>query len=49
MVKWFLKGFNDDFLTRIQQQAYSDFEILEKEYVKDLLEYIEILKVGIVN
>lgn len=49
MIKWFLRGFNDDFLTRIQKQAYSDFEMIEKEYVKDLSEYIEILKAGIVK
>ncbi len=49
MIKWFLKGFNDDFLTRIQKQAYSDLEMIEKEYVKDLSEYIEILKAGIVK
>ena len=49
MVKWFLKGFNDDFLTRIQEEAYSDFEMIEKEYVKNLSECIEILKAGIVK
>ena len=49
MIKWFLKGFNDEFLTKAQQQGYSDFEIIEKEYVKNLSEYIEILKVGIVK
>lgn len=49
MIKWFLRGFNDDFLTRIQKQAYSDFEMIEKEYVKALSEYIEILKAGIVK
>ncbi len=49
MIKWFLKGFNDDFLTRIQKQAYSDLEMIEKEYVKDLSEYIEMLKAGIVK
>lgn len=49
MIKWFLKGFSDDFLTKIQKQAYSDFEIIEKEYVKNLSEYIEILKLGIVK
>ena len=30
MIKWFLKGFNDDFLTRIQKQDYSDLELIEK-------------------
>lgn len=49
LIKWFLKGFNDDFLTRIQKQDYSDLEMIEKEYVKDLSEYIEILKAGIVK
>lgn len=49
VVKWFLKGFNDDFLTKIQKQAYAGFEMIEKEYVKDLSEYIEILKTGIVK
>ena len=49
MVKWFLKGFNDDFLTKIQKQAYSSFEVIEKEYIKELSEYIEVLKVGIVK
>lgn len=49
MIKWFLKGFNDDFLVKIQKQAYSDFETIEKEYVRNLSEYIEILKTGIVK
>ncbi len=49
IIKWLLKGFNDDFLTRIQKQAYSNFKMIEKEYVKDLSEYIEILKVGIIK
>ena len=49
VVKWFLKGFNDDFLKKIQEQAYADFEMIEKEYVKELSEYIEILKAGIVK
>lgn len=49
VVKWFLKGFNDDFLSKMQKQAYADFGMIEKEYVKDLSEYIEILKSGIVK
>ena len=49
MIKWFLKGFNDDFLKKKQKQAYSDLEMIEKEYVKDLSEYIEMLKAGIVK
>ena len=49
VVKWFLEGFNDYFFKRIQKQAYSDFEMIKKEYVKELSEYIEILKAGIVK
>ncbi len=49
IIKWLLKGFNDDFLTGIQKQACSDFDMIEKEYVKDLSEYIEILKAGIIK
>lgn len=49
MVKWFLKGFNDDFLIKIQKQTYSSFKTIEKEYVKDLSEYMEILKTGIIK
>lgn len=49
LIKWLLKGFNDDFLTRIQKQAHLDFEMLEKEYLKNLSEYIEILKAGIIK
>ena len=36
-------------MTKIQEQAYADFEMIEKEYVKKLSEYIEILKAGIVK
>lgn len=49
MIKWFLKGFNDDFLTKMQKHGYSDFELIEKEYIKNLSEYIEMLKAGIVK
>lgn len=49
VIKWFLKGFNDDFLTKIQKCADSDFEMLKREYVKELSAYLEILKAGIVK
>lgn len=49
MIKWFLKGFNDNFMTKLQKQGYSDFELIEKEYIKNLSEYIEMLKAGIVK
>ena len=49
IIRWFLKGFKDDFLTGIQKQAYSDLEMIQKEYIKDLSVYIEILKAGIIK
>lgn len=47
MLKWFLKGFNDDFLVQIQKAQNTNFEEIEKEYMKNLKEYMEILKAGI--
>lgn len=47
MLKWFLKGFNDDFLAQIQKAQNTNFEEIEKEYMKNLKEYMEILKAGI--
>ncbi len=47
MLKWFLKGFNDDFLTQIQKAQNTNFEEIEKEYMKNLKEYMKILKAGI--
>lgn len=49
LIRWFLKGFNDDFLTRMQEQAPSSLQAIEKEYVTSLSEYLEILKVGILK
>lgn len=49
LIKWFLKGFNEDFLTGLQKNSSSDLKTTEKEYVKNLTEYIEILKTGIVR
>ncbi len=49
MLKWILKGFNEDFLIQIQKKQEIDFRETEKEYVKKLSEYMEILKVGIIK
>lgn len=49
MLKWFLKGFNEDFLIQIQKKQDIDFREAEKEYTKKLSEYMEILKVGIIK
>lgn len=49
ILKWFLKGFNEDFMTHIQEQDKSDISKLQHEYVKSLSEYITILKYGLIN
>lgn len=45
ILKWVLKGFNDDFSESVQIERYS-FENLHNEYVRILTGYIEILKSG---
>lgn len=46
ILKWFLKGFNEDFLQHIQNNN-SSFEFLQHEYVQSLTEHMEILKNGL--
>lgn len=48
ILKWFLKGFNENFLEHIQNESYS-FEHLHNEYVRNLTEYMEILKTGLLK
>lgn len=47
LLKWFLKGFNEDFSVQLQVLQDTDFEKLKKEYVNRLSEYLELLKTGI--
>lgn len=47
LLKWFLKGFNEDFSVQLQVLQDTDFEKLKKEYVNRLSEYLELLKKGI--
>lgn len=49
IIKWFLKGFNEDFLSQIQIQSNSDLETLRQEYTASLSEHLEILKMGLVK
>ena len=49
ILKWFLKGFNDDFRSRIQMQNNTDLEWARKEYVASLTEYLELLKAGLMK
>lgn len=48
ILKWFLKGFNEDFSGPIASDSCS-FEYLQKEYVRRLTEYMEILKNGLLK
>ena len=45
VLKWFLKGFNEDFLESIRIDNLS-LEHIKNEYKKSLTEYMEILKIG---
>ena len=47
IIKWFLKGFNEDFLSQIQIQSNSDFETIRQEYTASLSEHLEMLKTGL--
>lgn len=51
ILKWFLKGFNEDFLRHIQSgdSSSSSLVFLQKEYVWKLTEYMEMLKNGLLK
>lgn len=49
ILKWFLKGFNEDFLSRIGKQSNRDFEEIEEEYIASLSKHLEMLKRGLVK
>lgn len=48
ILKWVLKGFNEDFLQNIHKDNLS-FESLHHEYVQNLTEHMEILKKGLLT
>lgn len=48
ILEWFLKGFNEDFLEHIQSDRCS-FEYLHGEYVRNLTEYMEMIKFGLLK
>lgn len=48
ILKWFLKGFNENFLGHVPNESYS-FGHLLNEYVRNLTEYMEILKTGLLK
>jgi len=51
VLKWFLQGFNADFIERIEVQNGNKSEInqIRNEYVTHLTDYIDILKKGIID
>lgn len=48
LLKWFLKGFNEEFLGSVEIDNYS-FEHIQNEYIKRLTDYMEILKIGLLR
>lgn len=49
IMKWLLKGFNETFMAQIQEQDHSDMNGMQHKYVKNLSEYITILKYGLID
>jgi len=49
ILKWFLKGFNEDFLSSVQADSDTEFARIRNEYVTNLKEHIEILKTGLMK
>lgn len=47
ILKWFLLGFKEDFISHIQPEGFSNIELIRHEYVKSLTIYITILKSGL--
>ena len=47
IIKWFLKGFNEDFLSLLQIQSNSNFGTIRQEYTASLSEHLEMLKTGL--
>lgn len=48
ILSWFLKGFNENFTDKVQLDNM-DLETLRNTYVKNLEEYMEILKTGLLK
>lgn len=48
ILKWFLKGFNEEFLEQIQDKSDS-LEHLQRQYADSLTEYMEVLKKGLLK
>lgn len=49
VLKWFLKGFNEDFTIGIKDNTDMDLEVIKNEYEIKLTEYMKLLKTGIIR
>ena len=47
ILKWFLKGFNEEFRNKVQIQDSTDLDNIRDEYVKNLAEHMEVLRIGL--
>lgn len=48
MIRWFLKGFNEDFVICIETRQDKNIDILRREYMESLTDYMVILQSGLV-
>ncbi len=48
-LRWFLKGFNEDFMNRDHVRGGAEIDVLRDEYVRCLAEYIDALKQGLLR
>lgn len=49
VLKWFLKGFNDEFNSKIQMNNEPGLKRIKAEYIESLTEYMELLKSGLMK
>lgn len=47
MIRWFLKGFNEDFITGVKAGQDMDIDGVRRAYIKNLTEYMAALKSGL--
>lgn len=48
ILKWFLKGFNEDFIGNMKMEQH-DFERIKNDYVKSLVAHMDMLKNGLLK
>lgn len=48
ILKWFLKGFNEEFINKVHVQNCTDIDYIRDKYVESLSEHMEVLKNGLI-